>query len=78
MWCEVYKEGELVYGSLDYALLKAFELAQNVPTNVPYLVIVEAKRGINHIEHMYQLASEMSACAESPDGQQNAVSSFYQ
>ena len=77
MWCEVYKEGELVYGSLDYVLLKASELAKAaVPTGVPYLVIVEAKRGINEIEHMFQLVSQMSACAEDPNGEKNAVSGF--
>lgn len=77
MWCEVYKEGELVHGTLDYVLFKASGLAYNVPTSVPYLVVVEAKRGINQIEHMFQLVSEMETCAEGPNEEKNLVSGFY-
>lgn len=77
MWCEVYKEGETVYGSLDYAIIKAPLLTKLVPTDLPYLVIDVAKRGIDELDHMLQLVSEMSACAEGPDGEKNRVSSSY-
>ena len=78
MWCNVSVEGQTEYGTLDYALIKGSSLTYFAPTDVPYLVIVDAKlSGINEREAIYQLATKMSVCSEGPDGKKNTVRCFF-
>jgi len=64
LWCKVYKENDVVYGYIDYVLLKQQLLTQNVPKDIPYLIIAEAKDDLGDRKYLYQLISEMSACSE--------------
>jgi len=64
VWLEVAKGDEYVTGKIDYVVVKSAGSLLSVPKHLAYLVLVEAKEGINETKHWYQIIAEMWACSE--------------